>query len=338
MKTKSIKTKQILSGLVTLLVLVIVFAGLLPQIGNYEEAFESLRTMNSQDVSLIAAFTLINICVYVLPYMAALPKLKYWPGFILRQTSFLISNSVPGGGAFGIGIQYAMLSSYGFNGSSASSAIMITGALNMLATISLPGIAAIGLLATGQLDNESALATLIGIMVTAVSVGSFIIIFRSKHLAEKTGDWADEKISKYAKLFKRNVSSSIKHSVMNFRESAYDTVVKRWPALVGSNYLQQLTQFSILYVCLQILEPNSITLISAFAAFALARLGSFIPLTPGGLGTVDAFMASLLVQQGVSNDIALASVLIWRFATFVPQIILGILTFLYWRIKKQKTT
>jgi hypothetical protein len=54
----------------------------------------------------------VNLWVYVFPLMAAIPGLKYKPAFVVRQTSFTISNAVPAGGAVGLGVQYAMLASY----------------------------------------------------------------------------------------------------------------------------------------------------------------------------------------------------------------------------------
>ena len=60
--------------------------------------------------------TVVNVAVYVWPLQAALPGLGYGPGFVVRQTSFAISNAVPAGGAVGLGVQYGMLDSYGFCG------------------------------------------------------------------------------------------------------------------------------------------------------------------------------------------------------------------------------
>ena len=72
---------------------------------------------------------------------------------------------------------------------------------------------------------------------------------------------------------------------------------------------------------------------AAFAAFALARLAGFIPITPGGLGTVDAGLTSLLVAFGASKTDALAATLLWRAASWIPQVLIGIVTFIIWRAR-----
>ena len=49
---------------------------------------------------------------------------------------------------------------------------------------------------------------------------------------------------------------------------------------------------------------------------------------PGGLGTVDALITSILVAFGLDNNSALAATMIWRAATYFPQVIIGGLTML----------
>jgi len=92
----------------------------------------------------------------------------------------------------------------------------------------------------------------------------------------------------------------------------------------------------VLFVALRITEQGTtgeVAFFAAFAAFALARLASFIPVTPGGLGTVDAALTGLLIAFGATNTDALAATLLWRAASWVPQVLLGVVTLVIWRIK-----
>jgi uncharacterized membrane protein YbhN (UPF0104 family) len=106
--------------------------------------------------------------------------------------------------------------------------------------------------------------------------------------------------------------------------------------LTASNLLQQIAQWGVLMVALRITEDGKavqVPVAACFAAFALARLASFIPITPGGLGTVDAAMTSLLVAFGATKTDALAATLLWRAASWIPQVLLGVVTLVIWRIK-----
>ena len=103
-----------------------------------------------------------------------------------------------------------------------------------------------------------------------------------------------------------------------------------------STLLLQLTSWAILVLALRGLEAGTgsvtVTWTEALAAFSFARVASFIPVTPGGLGTVDAALTALLTGYGATSSQALAADLVWRAATYVPQVLLGILTFLWWRV------
>jgi uncharacterized protein (TIRG00374 family) len=79
-----------------------------------------------------------------------------------------------------------------------------------------------------------------------------------------------------------------------------------------------------------------VTFVEALVAYAFGRLASFIPVTPGGLGTVDAAITAILVALGAANIDALAAVRVWRALTYFPQVFIGIGTFLFWRRKQSK--
>lgn len=319
--------------LLTIVVLVLAFVFVLPRLGDYEAALRYIETLSTQEAGLIILFTCINIIVYVFPYMAALRGLRYLPAFVLRQTSFMIANALPAGGAIGYGVQYMMLKSYNFSGPQSTAAITITGVWNMLATVSMPAVAAIVLLASGQIGRETALTALVAVMVASASYVVFYLIVRSQASAERIGRFLERIVNRYKK---QPPVGRVSKSLVAFQRQTFATTRKRWVQLVVSNFVQQMGQFSVLYVALLILSPGDINFATALAVFSVARLGTFIPLTPAGVGTVDTIMVGMLVQAGVSGDEALAATLIWRSATFLPQMLLGAFTFLYWRLRQSK--
>jgi Lysylphosphatidylglycerol synthase TM region len=62
----------------------------------------------------------------------------------------------------------------------------------------------------------------------------------------------------------------------------------------------------------------------------VARLAGAIPITPGGLGTLDAAFISMLVTFGASSSQALTADLIWRLTTYFLPILSGTVTYLVW--------
>jgi uncharacterized membrane protein YbhN (UPF0104 family) len=134
----------VISTVVTVVVLLVVFVGIFPKVADYSQAWASIQQMPSSYVVALVVATLVNLAVYVWPMQAALPGLGYGPGFVVRQTSFAISNAVPAGGAVGLGVQYGMLDSYGFGAGAVASAIAIVSVFNVFATLVLGSLNAVG--------------------------------------------------------------------------------------------------------------------------------------------------------------------------------------------------
>jgi uncharacterized protein (TIRG00374 family) len=330
------RRKQIIATVVTLVVLVIVFAGILPKFGNYADAWDQIKNMSVEQLAILSASVVFSIVVYVFPFQAALPGLRYGTAFMIRQTSFTISNAVPAGGAIGLGVQYGMLGQAGFAGAPSTAAIGITSVFNLMVTLALPVLGVIALLFVETPTGSEVLGAIGGLVVVGLMVGFFAAVLHSDATAERLGGIVERLAGKLFGLIRKDPPSGITEQLVTFRRSTVDVISRRWAVLTGTSFLQQFAQFGVLMVALRITEDGKQTQVAvaaAFAAFALARLASFIPVTPGGLGTVDAALTSLLVAFGATKTDALAAALLWRAASWIPQVLLGVVTLVIWRIK-----
>ena len=104
--------KSIALGALGLGVIVLIFWQVIPQIGSYSDAVESLQSMSWIAVVIIAVTVIVYLAMYGLIFMAAEPRLRYWQSQQVKQASFTISNGVPAGGAVGLAVQFGMLASY----------------------------------------------------------------------------------------------------------------------------------------------------------------------------------------------------------------------------------
>ncbi len=334
------KKKQIIGGIVTLVTLVLVFGIVFPQFADYGEAWDAVQKMSAIALVLLLVMTVINIVVYVWPYQASLPGLKYGPGFVVRQTSFMISNVIPAGGAFGLAVQYAMLGSYGYGAAETTAAIGITSTWNTFVTLSLPVFGAFGLIAIGQGQGSAYALAAIGLVAIGVIIGVFVLIFKSELSARRLGDFGDRVVTWAFGIFKKEPGFDVSRWVVDFRSSTIGVISEGWLKITATNYFQQFMQFLILWAAVYAIQGGAaapVTFVEAFVAYAFGRLASFIPITPGGLGTVDAAITAILVAFGAVNSDALAAVMVWRALTYFPQVFLGVGTFLAWRRKQSKT-
>jgi uncharacterized protein (TIRG00374 family) len=326
---------MVVSSAVTLAVLLVVFAGVFPKVANYSQAWSAIRQMPTAYVASLVVATLVNLTAYVWPMQAALPGLGFGAGFVVRQTSFTISNAVPAGGAVGLGVQYGMLDSYGFGAGAAAGAIAIVSVFNVLATLVMPVIGVVALLASGVVEGTYLLIAAIGVLAIGVAVVAFTVVLRSERGARTVGRWADRLVNPLTRRLAHGRSVDLTGKVLDFRSSVVEVVRARWLQVTLSTLLLQFTSWAILVLALRGLQAGAggviVTWTEALAAFSFARVASFIPVTPGGLGTVDAALVALLSGYGATSSQALAADLVWRAATYVPQVLLGVMTFLWWR-------
>ena len=330
--------EQIIAGIITVLILILVFAVVLPQLGDYDKAWDAIQNMEGWQLGLIIVATIAMILIYATPFNAALDELKYWDAFEVRQTSFMISNVVPAGGAFGLAVQFGMLKSYGIGAARSTAAIGVTSVWNVWITLALPVLGLIGLFIVGQGNEEAVTITLIAAAVIIAGIIIFALILRKESTARALGRWADGVVVWLFGLFKQEPSFSAEEGIVDFRNSIIGVVADRWALVTLANFFQQMAQFSILYLAVVALQGGfngPINFWEALAAFAFGRLATFIPVPPGGLGTTDAIIASMLTNFGLPNNDALAATMIWRAATYFPQVLIGIIMFLRFRRRQQ---
>jgi len=327
------KKKSIILGLVGLVFIVLIFWKVIPQIGSYSDAFTALQTMSTMAIVLIIACVLLYLLTYGFPFMAATHGLTYWRSQQVNQAAFAISNGVPGGGAVGLAVQFGMLKTFGVSGTSATAAITVVGLWSTFVTLLFPVLGVVAITLFGLGGNSHAVTGILGIAILAVVVILFVLIMRSEPLAVKIGAFANTAVNPFRHRIKALATIDLKTPIVKFRADTYEVLKRRWGALTAAQIAVSFTQFIILYVALRGVEgwDNAGTsFAAAFAAFAIAQIGLMIPITPGGLGTVDAALIALLVSFGASTGAATAAALVWRAASFIPQIIIGVVALIAW--------
>jgi len=331
------RRKSIIAGIVAVVFLAIVFAKVIPQIGSYSAAAESLQTMKKADLAYLVLAVLLYLAIYGLPFVASVPGIRYPQGQVVNQSAFTVSNGVPAGGALGLGLQYAQLASYGATPTAATAGITATGVWSIFLTLGLPVMGVIALIIGGENAGAYTTSALVGIGILLAMVIVFALILRSEALARKVGGVADRAGNAVVQRFRPGMQLHLADSVVRLRSDIVDLVRRRWAAITSAQVAVSLSNFLILLVAFHGVETTSqISGWSVFAAYAIAQLGLMIPVTPGGLGTVDAVMIGLLITFGATEGDATAADLLWRAVSYVPQIIIGLICIFYWRVQVRR--
>lgn len=319
----------VISALLGIAVVVAVIWFIDQNAATYEEAMTELTTISPVWIGLLVATAILNIVVYPFTVLVAIPQLSYWQGFVERQTGFLVSNAIPGGGAIAVGTQYAILNRYRVPPGLAAAAVSADAVWTYLLTLGMPSLGVGLLVLEGRTNGHLTGIAVIGLVAFLVSLVAVVLIIRSPESAHKVGTAGQWLADRLFRLIKRNPPDVVSAAV-DFHGSAHDLVSRKWVALTVTNVAAQATPFLVLLAALAGIGafPEQVTLIEIFAAYSAAILLTSFPLTPGGLGTVDLALIGLLVAFGATPGQAAAADVIWRLFWFLPQLVVGLVAFL----------
>ena len=135
------RRRTIITAIIGLVIMVAIFAFLFPELANYQQALSKVAELPPASIALLLSAGLLNILIYPLTAIAAIPNLGYRAAFVNRQAGFLVSNVIPGGGAFAVGTQYGILARYGVSNSLAAAAVSADAVWTYLLTLGFPAVA-----------------------------------------------------------------------------------------------------------------------------------------------------------------------------------------------------
>ncbi len=324
--------KTIILGVIGIAFIVLIFWKVIPQIGSYSEALASLESMTGIAIAMIIATVVIYLAVYGLAYKAAEPKLTYWQSQQVNQAAFTISNGVPAGGAVGLAVQFGMLTSFRLAPTNATAAITAVSIWSTFISLGFPILGVLALSLSGTGDSVAWLGPL-GLAILVTMIVMFVLIMRSPALAQKVGNLGNALLAPLKRRFARFKDLDVAGPIVKFRADMYDMLRRRWLLLTLAQVGISLTQFLILFASLRGVEgwgQAGTSPLDAFGAYAVSHIMLMVPITPGGLGTMDALMIQLLVSSGTEKGAATAADLVWRATSYFPQIIVGIIALVAW--------
>jgi uncharacterized membrane protein YbhN (UPF0104 family) len=195
--------RRIISPLISIAIIVAVFAYFLPKFTSVSAIWASVRGMSWWQVGVLALAALWNLASYWLVMVATMPGLTYPQAAVVTQSGTAVSNTLPGGGAIGIGLSYAMYSSWGFSRSRSSVSLLVSGVWNNFAKLGMPVLALALIAVQGSPGAGRLVAALAGFAALVGCLVLFAMILRSEATARRIGLGAGRVASGLVRLFGR---------------------------------------------------------------------------------------------------------------------------------------
>ncbi len=269
-----------------------------------------LVMLGAELVSFVCAIALLRLVL----------RTKQWFAVVAALTAGnAVTNVLPAGDVAGAGVQYQMLAMGGIDadqaaGGLAASSIIGLAGLFMLPVFVLPAIVA-GVPVSPGLEHAAYLG-----------IGGFVLIVASCALL-LTSDGALRNLAGALQWLLNVVRRKTKTTDLRARLLAERDLVRRdlgrrwWEAVllvggrIGLDYAALLCALRATGA-----RPNPSLVLLAYAATAVIAL---VPLTPGGLGIVEASLSGLLVLAKVPSASAIIATLAYRLVTYWLPILAG---------------
>jgi uncharacterized membrane protein YbhN (UPF0104 family) len=320
-------------GGIGLAVVVATFVFVLPRIADYRDVWGVVKQLSWPEIGLLALATALNLATYAPPWQAALPGLSFRNAFVLSTSSTASTYLAPGGPAVGVALSYGMLRSWGFRRKDVTLAVALTGTWNQFIMLGLPSLALALLTIVGEHHSLLKTVALVGLGIFVIAASSYAAGLSSRRLARWSGNLSARIVSWVKRLFGRGPVVWTGETFAGFRTEAVGLLSRRWHFLTAATLAGQLTVFLVMLACLRVFDvpPGQVSLVEAFAAWSLVRLLGSIPITPGGLGVVELGLTTALVGFGGGNAQVVTAVLVYRFLTIVPTLLLGLVSGATWK-------
>jgi uncharacterized protein (TIRG00374 family) len=231
-----------------------------------------------------------------------------------------LSKIAPGGGAMGAALQYRMLVQAGLSRAPVVAGLTAASLLVFAVVLALP-VLALPALARGAVDRDLLEATVVGLVVFVAlfALGVLMVVF------DRPLRWVGRAIQRIRNRLRRGTEplTGLPRRLIRERDRIVGTLGATWKralaATIGRWAFDYLTLLAALAAVGSHPRPALVLL-----AFCAAQLLAQVPITPGGLGFVEAGLTATLSLAGVAAGDAVLATFAYRLFSYWLMLPLGL--------------
>jgi putative heme transporter len=327
--------RKVIRGALSVALVVAAFGFALPRFASYHSVWASLQAMTWPHALLVGVTAAASLASYWFGICAVLPSLRLREAAVVNLSSNAVANTLPAGGALGMGVSWAMLSSWGVGTEEYVLYTLLSGIWNVFAKLGLPVLALLALLTVTKPDAVLITSAAVGLGLLAALAAGLGLLLHSQRFALRADLVLQRAAAIACRLARRRAPSRIAGSLTGFRSRAAGLLARRGWWITVTTLAANLILWLVLLACLRGvgLSQAQVSWQTSLAAYAFVRLVTVLPLTPGGLGITELGLVGVLAAEAGPRGTAqvTAAVLLYRAVTFLPPIPLGAAAFLIWR-------
>jgi uncharacterized protein (TIRG00374 family) len=292
-------------------------------------AWPRLSTLNPAWFTLAVAAELASfICNFALQRLAL--RTRAWFAVVTAGLAGnAVTDSLPGGDAAGAAVQFGMLTTAGFDTDTAVGGLTAFSLLGIGGLLALPVFALPAILAGAPVSPGLVHTALLGIAGFAAFAVFGVIILRTDWPLAAAGR-AAQRLRNWVTHGRRPPVTGLDKRLLDQRDAIRAVLDRKWWQAVLLTAGRLGFDFGCLLAALRATGANprpSLVLL----AYSAAGIVALLPLTPGGLGIVEASLSGLLVLAGVRAGVAVLATLAYRVASYWLPLLAGPPAYLLFR-------
>ena len=301
----------------------------LPKLMAVLGSWPRLSTLNPIWFTVALAAELTSfICNFALQRLAL--RTKGWFAVVTAALAGnAVTDSLPGGDAAGAAVQFSMLTTAGFDTSTAVGGLTAFSLLGIGGLLALPLFALPAILAGVPASPGLVHTALLGIVGFA-GFAVFGVIILSTDWPLAAAGRAAQHLRNWVTRGRRPPLTGLDKRLLDERDAIREVLGREWWQAVLLTAGRLGFDFGCLLAALRATGANprpSLVLL----AYSAAGIVALLPLTPGGLGIVEASLGGLLVLAGVDAGSAFLATLAYRIASYWLPLLAGLPAYLLFR-------
>jgi uncharacterized protein (TIRG00374 family) len=269
------------------------------------------------------------VCLWELDRIALRTR-AWFPVAAAQLSGNVAGRLLPGGGATATAFTVSMLRRAGIDTGEATAAFGTSSLLQVSTTLALPVLAMPAILAGAPVSHDLATAGYLGIAVLVALLAGAAAAFLFDEPLELAGRAVQWLLNHSVR--RRRPVSGLAQAFIADRDFVRSTVGERWRAATlaaaGNTGFDYLALLCALRAVGAAPRPSLVIL-----AYTAAELLALIPLTPGGLGFVEAGLVGTLTLAGVHADDALTATLLYRLVAYWMPLPVGGIAYVLFRLR-----
>ena len=262
---------------------------------------------------------------------AVAPHLSWGTTATAQLAGNAASKVVPGGAATGGVVQAKILISAGQPATTVASGLTATNLLGTAVLLLLPVLTIPALLIGPPPARQLQLGLVVSMIIAVVIVAIGVTALTWPWVVAFVG----RGIGRVAHIMRPEVTPrSVAESLLTQRDRIAAAFDKHWWRAVVAAAANRMFDYAALVAALVAFGAH-VRPAEVLLAYVVAQAFAIIPITPGGVGFVDAGLTALLALVGVPADTALIGTLLYRLFSFWLPIPLGVLAWAGWRTTRR---